>query len=68
MNFVQLESGRLIPTRDLRIDSVPAAGNRHDLAGRILERDRELQRLIVDHKDFVLTDGVHRRIRQDGRA
>ena len=56
MNFVQLESGRLIPTRDLRIDPVETQTTSKGLADRILERDRELERLIVDHKDFVLTD------------
>lgn len=56
MNFVQLESGRLIPTRDLRIDSVPPAGGRKDLAGLSVERDCELERLIEEHKDFKLSD------------
>ena len=46
MNFLQTESGRLIPLHELRIDLVRPSGPRDVMAGRIPERDAELLMLI----------------------
>lgn len=49
MNFLLKENGEFVPLRDLRTDAYPERTTCE--AGRIPERDAELEMLIESHKE-----------------